>query len=193
MMANDYQSFYADIRKDHEKRYGTDISEYGKNFHEDFYADKTHFILELLQNAEDALKHGNHTDKTIRFELRQDTLSLRHFGKAFDEKDVKSICSISKSTKKLDSTTIGKFGIGFKSVYDFTNSPEIHSGEHHFQIKDYVHPFLVDTDVDLKPDETLIRLPLNDAQRAEIIKKGLTKLNKRTILFLRHIKTVPRE
>ena len=46
---------YETIRKDHKTYYGTRVPKYGKRFFEDMYADRTHFILELLQNAEDAI------------------------------------------------------------------------------------------------------------------------------------------
>ena len=37
------------------KRYGTDIPRIGQMLFVDTYADRTHFIFELLQNAEDAI------------------------------------------------------------------------------------------------------------------------------------------
>ena len=54
-----------------------------------------------------------------------------------------SICGIGESTKDTDLTAIGRFGIGFKSVYAITNQPEIHSGDEDFGIKNYVHPVAI--------------------------------------------------
>jgi len=48
-------SDYVKISAESEKRYGTDVSNYGSDF-ADRYTERTHFIFELLQNAEDALR-----------------------------------------------------------------------------------------------------------------------------------------
>ena len=50
-MALDYKG----IRRENLQRYGTDIGRIGKMLFADTYADRTHFIFELLQNAEDGL------------------------------------------------------------------------------------------------------------------------------------------
>ena len=119
LMASDYAS----IRADNERRYGTDIGRIGPMLLADRYDDRTHFIFELLQNAEDALARragrkgrGRHI-RAVRRGLR-----VSHFGKPFDDRDVRGICGIAESTKDL--TAIGRFGIGFKSVYTFTDRPE---------------------------------------------------------------------
>ena len=90
------------------------------------YSDRTHFIFELIQNAEDA----GATELT--FELFDDRLELRHDGRPFSPADVRGICGVTAGTKTEDLTQIGKFGIGFKSVYAYTNSPSVFSGEEHF-------------------------------------------------------------
>lgn len=48
-------SDYASIRESNERKYGTEISRIGQMLLADRYDDRTHFIFELLQNAEDAL------------------------------------------------------------------------------------------------------------------------------------------
>ena len=190
---------YAKIREDHEKRYGTDVAEYVGHFHEDFYSNSTHFIFELLQNTEDALKQAGVKEGDVKFTLESDRLSLSHNGKPFDEADVISICRLGKSTKSDDKSTIGKFGIGFKSVYDFTDTPQIFSGDEHFEIRGYVFPHDAPPPTDLKKNKTCIILPFNklDAEKKskkqeafEKIEMGLNKLRGRDILFLRHIKTL---
>ena len=50
-MALDYRK----IREDKEQEYGTKVGNYGRLL-ADLYSDRTHFIFELLQNAEDALR-----------------------------------------------------------------------------------------------------------------------------------------
>ena len=120
---------YDAIRQDNKRRYGTDIAEYGPMLLADRYDDRTHFIYELLQNAEDALgrRVGWSGSRAVAFELDGEMLRVSHYGAPFDGKDVVGVCGIGKSTKDL--TAIGRFGIGFKSVYAFSDRPEIHSGE----------------------------------------------------------------
>lgn len=91
----------------------------------DRYDDRTHFIFELLQNAEDALgKRGAlNGPRRFTFDLSPGSLALSHFGRPFDEADVRSVCGIAQST-------IGRFGIGFKSVYTFTDRPTVTSRHH---------------------------------------------------------------
>lgn len=102
------------------------------------YPDNAHFIYELLQNAEDA--KATHA----RFTLSENSLVFEHDGtRLFSARDVESITSIGDSTKADSPTEIGKFGVGFKSVFAYTQNPEIHSGEYHFRIHDLVVPELL--------------------------------------------------
>src|SRR5207248_1342333 len=155
LMASNYNA----IRADNERRYGTDIGRIGPMLLADRYDDRTHFIFELLQNAEDALarRPGSGGQRSVRFHLTHDKLSISHFGKPFDEADVRGICGIAESTKGL--TAIGRFGIGFKSVYAFTERPEVHSGTEDFAIESFVWPAAAPR-VARDPDETIIVIPL---------------------------------
>lgn len=74
--------------------------------------------------------------RAVSFQLTETELRVNHFGKPFDEDDVRGICGIAQSTKAL--TDIGRFGIGFKSVYAITDRPEIHSRTDAFAIKNFV-------------------------------------------------------
>jgi len=153
------------------------------------YADRAHFILELLQNAEDALRkrpHGWSGSKAIKFNLSQQTLRLSHFGKLFDQTDVQAICSVGETTKKL--TDIGRFGIGFKSVYTFTDRPEIHSGQEDFAIEEYIRPVAI-APIAREAEETVILIPRKPSDKgfdSEIL-AGLKRLGPSSLLFLREI------
>lgn len=188
-MPSDYQA----ISREHELDYGRKIGKFGEII-VSLYTDKTHFIYELLQNAEDALSkrarqaNASNFPKKVSFSLYPDRLEFRHFGKLFDTPDVVGICSIGEGTKPEDLTQIGKFGIGFKSVYAFTHSPEIHSGDEHFRIERFVHPFAVEP-ISLDEGETLIVLPLNHpqvvaAEAFTAIARRLQALGLDTLLFL---------
>lgn len=179
---------YGGIRAENERRYGTDIERIVRTLLVERYDDRAHFIFELLQNAEDALARRIEWNgqRSVRFLLGQDRLTVHHFGKPFDERDVRGICGVADSTKDL--TAIGRFGIGFKSVYAFTERPEIHSGNEAFAIEGFVRPHPV-APLDRHDHETVIVIPFSgerEAARAEIT-LGLQQLGPRTLLFLHEI------
>jgi hypothetical protein len=179
---------YAQISKENTRRYGTDIDVYGSTLLANLYSDRTHFLYELIQNAEDA--SATH----IEFRLFSDRLEIRHNGRAFTREDVRSICGLVDSTKKDDLTQIGKFGIGFKSVYAYTDAPHVYSRDEAFCIRNYVHPEAVEP-VALSEEETLFLLPFDHnavaphMAFAEIASR-LQNLGLRTLLFLRHISEI---
>ncbi|MFC1901604.1 sacsin N-terminal ATP-binding-like domain-containing protein [Chloroflexota bacterium] len=184
-------SNYTSIRKENERRYGTDIGRIGPMLLADRYADRTHFIFELIQNAEDSLarRGGWKGKRSISFELSKTQLQVSHFGIPFIEPDVRGICGIGESTK--DITSIGRFGIGFKSVYAFTDRPEVHSGYENFAINCFVWPEAVPP-IGTNLDETTFILPFRtgDILAGEEIRNGLRGLGPRTLLFLREIEDI---
>ena len=112
-MACDYEA----IRQENLKRYGTDIPRIGQMLFVDTYADRTHFIFELLQNAEDAIarREGEwNGSRVVSFHLTEKHLRIGHFGDPFNEGDVRGICGVSESTKTESLTEIGRFGLGFQ-------------------------------------------------------------------------------
>ncbi len=185
-------SNYSSIRTENEPQYGmvqtSAIGRIGKMLLANLYADRTHFIFELLQNAEDAMARRGRWQgsREVRFTLSKVALQVLHFGEPFDERDVRAICNIALTTKDL--TDIGHFGIGFKSVYAFTDLPEVHSGEEDFAIENYVWPASAEP-VDRQHDETVFLLPLRpeDTTALDDITDGLRKLGPQTLLFLRQI------
>jgi hypothetical protein len=182
-MPSDYDSIRAD-----------NIREYGEgtrhlSFLGRLYMDRTHFIFELLQNAEDA------GAAKILFELFEDRLEVKHDGRPFDERDVRGVCGVGEGTKAEDLTQIGKFGIGFKSVYAYTSAPEVHSGVEHFRIEHYVRPYKAATKVPGDAWTTLFVFAFDAAglepQTAMYeIAERLRNLSARTLLFLRNIKEI---
>ncbi|MHA7627404.1 sacsin N-terminal ATP-binding-like domain-containing protein [Corallococcus sp. M7] len=181
-------SNYNAIGEENQRRYGTDIGRIGPMLLVDRYDDRTHFIFELLQNAEDALgRRGDRQGpRKVIFELTPTSLTLSHFGMPFDEADVRGVCGIAESTK--DRFSIGRFGIGFKSVYTFTDRPEIHSGDEDFAVENYVQPRTAKRTV-RAADETQIILPLKseDGTAWQEITAGFQHLGPGALLFLRHI------
>ncbi len=62
------------------------------------YQDPSHFVFELIQNAEDACA------TKISFELFPDRLEILHDGRDFNFEDVKAITGVGISTKVAAST-----------------------------------------------------------------------------------------
>lgn len=181
-------SNYEGICEENRESYGTKGAQKSGRLAAGLYDDRTHFIFELLQNAEDALgRRGEwRGSRKVAFALNPTRLMVSHFGKPFDEADVRSVCDIAESTK--NESSIGRFGLGFKSVYTVTDLPEIHSGDEDFAIEDYVFPKRSERSA-RAADETQIILPLKpeDASAAQDITAGFRHLGPGALLFLRHI------
>ena len=159
------------------------------------YSDKTHFIYELIQNADDS------KSKHLELQLRENELIVWNDGRQFTKKDVDSICSIGFSNKDL--TQIGTFGMGITSVFTYTDCLEVYSGGEHFRIriKDPTKREIIDSDdIDsivieqLNRGRTVFRLPFRKKLRQEDIEKLRNRLcnvgEKRPLLFLRHLERV---
>ncbi|MCM0673217.1 hypothetical protein NCC78_00510 [Micromonospora phytophila] len=180
-------SDYTRIREDNIREYGEGTRHL--DFLQRLYADRTHFILELLQNAEDA--RASH----VTFTLHPDRLVVEHDGRPFNERDVRGICGVDASTKSSELTSIGKFGIGFKSVYAYTLAPVVHSGAEHFRIRHYVRPEATAAPLDRPERLTRFEFPFDredvPSERAySEIGSGLTRFDPVTLLFLQHVRRV---
>ena len=155
----------------------------------DLYPDKAHFIYELMQNAEDA------SASEITFNLDSGKLIIEHNGsRLFNEKDVRSITDIGDSSKSNDNTSIGKFGVGFKAVFSYTNTPIVYSDDFSFRIRDLIVPEQVEQ-INDKKGKTIFEFPFNNPKKLAAlavseIDKGLCALGDNTLLFLSHIRKI---
>lgn len=151
----------------------------------DLYPDNAHFIYELLQNAEDA------GAREVTFDLRTDGLQVKHDGpRLFDLRDIDSITGIGQSTKVDDTTSIGKFGVGFKAVFAYTQTPVIHSGKHSFAIHDLFVPAQVPADI--RDGWTTFWFPFDRAEKptpraVQEVATALREISRTTLLFLNNI------
>lgn len=93
------------------------------------YTDKSHFVYELLQNAEDS---GAQSVKFIQY---PDRLEVLHDGRPFTLKNLQSLCDIGKSDKVDDLNQIGEFGVGFKSVFGICEKVSLYSTPENFKEK----------------------------------------------------------
>ncbi len=177
---------YEKIRDENIARYGWDTAVLDLLGH--LYSERTHFIFELIQNAEDA------GATELVFQLFDDRLELRHNGRPFDEEDVRGVCGVGTSSKSGDLTKIGTFGIGFKSVYAYTNTPRIYGGDERFRIENYVRPFGIEQPAGPSAEDlgTLFVFPFDMASvppaiAVAEISAALNAIEPETLLFLRSI------
>ncbi len=166
------------------------------------YSDQAHFIYELIQNADDAGATEAH------FELYKKELIFRHNGTRHffvsnpetEEQDTKRGClgdinaitSIANSNKTDTAATIGKFGVGFKAVFQYTMTPHIYDSNAAFKIEHFIVPVLLEKDYkSRKEEETIFVFPFdhpeNDAEKAyQDIQEKLQNLVF-PILFLKNL------
>lgn len=161
---------------------------------DDLYSKKSHFVLELVQNADD-----NHyaigVIPHLLVEVTPARLVVVNNEEGFTEANVKAICSVGESSKsKQKSGYIGEKGIGFKSVFIVSDAPEIHSNGFHFRfdrtvegnLLGYVVPYWHEPSVNLQPDSTTIILPA--AKNHEFGPDTLVDLDARLLLFLNKLR-----
>ncbi len=99
---------------------------------EDIYSKQTHFVLELVQNAEDN-DYAKGVVPSLLLKVSPTELLLVNNELGFKAKNVTALCDVGKSSKAKKQGYIGEKGIGFKSVFTVSDAPEIHSNGYHFK------------------------------------------------------------
>jgi hypothetical protein len=103
----------------------------------ELYSESTHFIHELIQNANDnEFSHG--VVPELKFEYKSGFLRVDCNEIGFKRKHVNAICRIGKSTKSGENKkdgAIGEKGIGFKSVFKVADVVWITSRQYSFKFE----------------------------------------------------------
>ncbi|XP_042350211.1 sacsin isoform X2 [Plectropomus leopardus] len=105
------------------------------------YPDGGQILKELIQNADDAQatdvvfihderSYGTESLWTDKLEEYQGPALYAYNNAAFAEEDWEGIQMAGRSVKRNDPNRVGRFGIGFNSVYHITDVPSIFSSEH---------------------------------------------------------------
>ncbi|KAH7847938.1 hypothetical protein Vadar_031865 [Vaccinium darrowii] len=183
----------------------------------ELYTKDVHFLMELIQNAEDN-EYAAGVQPTL--ELVLTTWDITGLGSSatllvfnneigFSKENIESLCSIGKSTKKGRRCQgfIGGKGIGFKSVFLVSGKPHIYSNGYQIRFDEapncdrgigYIvpewvptRPTISDLQVIYGSSKTLpattIILPLKP-EKLETVKKHLSELHPEVLLFLHNIK-----
>ena len=171
------------------------------------YTDKSHFVYELLQNAEDA------GATCVRFDQYADRLEVLHNGRPFSEGNLQGLCDIGKSDKVGKYNQIGEFGVGFKSVFGICDTVRLYSEPSHYngeidyscesfavEIRDFVRPVDIEKEV-LEPayttrfvfpyavGRTFSGFSTIEQLRATIARK-LQNLGVTTLLFMKSLESI---
>lgn len=101
-------------------------------FREDANAEEDHarggyrdrVIIELAQNAADAAARAGVPGR-IRFALRDGVLSAANTGAPLDRAGVEALSTLRASAKRDETTSAGRFGVGFAAVVAVSDEPSI--------------------------------------------------------------------
>ncbi|KAK9756523.1 hypothetical protein RND81_01G103700 [Saponaria officinalis] len=182
----------------------------------ELYTKDVHFLMELLQNAEDN-QYAEGVEPTLEFVLTTrditgcgatETLLIFNNEVGFSRQNMESICSVGRSTKKGKKSEgfIGEKGIGFKSVFLVSKQPHIISNGYNVKFNEepdmhcgigYIVPEWV-SDMSFVSKihavygsenlpTTAIILPLKE-DKVESVKEELSSLHPELLLFLTKLK-----
>lgn len=163
---------------------------------DDLYTKETHFVLELIQNADD----NEYADGVVPFLeifVGSEQLIVCNNERGFSPDNVKAICRIGGSTKEKKAGYIGEKGIGFKSVFKVSDRPEIHSNGFHFRFDKsdenahlgYVVPEWINkSDNSQYPEITKIVLPAKVG--VSFSEDTLSGISPEALLFLNKLKKI---
>ncbi|KAG6624974.1 hypothetical protein CIPAW_16G063700 [Carya illinoinensis] len=194
-----------------------DLHQAVKNMSAELYAKDVHFLMELIQNAEDN-EYMEGVDPSLEFLITSEditgrgapsTLLIFNNEKGFSSKNIDSICSVGWSTKKGNRKRgyIGEKGIGFKSVFLITAQPYIFSNGYQIRFNEepcphcnlgYIVPEWVEENPRLSDLQqiygskkslptTTIVLPLK-LDKVKLLKQQLSSVHPEVLLFLTKLK-----
>ncbi|XP_026458626.1 uncharacterized protein LOC113359161 [Papaver somniferum] len=194
-----------------------DLHQAVKNLSAELYAKDVHFLMEIIQNAEDN-EYPDGVKPSLEFVMTTTditatgapaTLLVCNNEKGFSSKNIDSICSVGRSTKKghRERGYIGEKGIGFKSVFLITSRPYIFSNGYQIMFSEdpcpecnvgYIVPQWVEehpTVAELQQvygsarslPTTIIVLPLKP-DKVHPVKQQLSSIHPEVLLFLAKIK-----
>ncbi|KAJ9140122.1 hypothetical protein P3X46_030804 [Hevea brasiliensis] len=183
----------------------------------ELYTKDVHFLMEIIQNAEDN-DYPEGVDPSLEFVITSRditatgapaTLLIFNNENGFSNKNIEAICNVGNSTKKGNRKRgyIGEKGIGFKSVFLISAQPYIFSNGYQIRFNEKPCPqcklgFIVPEWVEESPSlddikqiygpgsslpTTVIILPLKP-DKMKAVKQQLSSIHPEVLLFLSKIK-----
>jgi hypothetical protein len=168
----------------------------------DLYSDQGHFVLELIQNADDNQYVADRLP-TLRFILSPERILVCNNEIGFQPSNISAICNVGASTKgKHKQGYAGHKGIGFKSVFMVSHRPEIHSRNYHLRFDTvdgtqqigYIRPIWLDQYEEILPNSeewtTCIRLPIKKETRCDRLQQKFDDIQPTLLLFLNRLRQI---
>ncbi|RMZ01468.1 hypothetical protein D0862_06361 [Hortaea werneckii] len=165
---------------------------------EELYAKPTHFVLELIQNADD--NRYDDVEPSLSVLYRDDGylwVGCNEVG--FMPENVWALCRIGDSTKKVDGGAkgfIGEKGIGFKSAFKVADRVWVKSGALSFMFDKnkrlgMIAPEWADIpEQKLIQDRTMFCFRIPHAKHRSGVRADIVQLKPALLLFLRKLRTI---
>jgi len=167
----------------------------------DKYSDRAHFVYEFLQNADDAKA------RKCVFSLYRDRLLFKHNGtvpfsvsdphKESEDRSLGRLGGVNAITAAGLSTKcgneIGRFGIGFKAVFQYTDAARIYDDNIRFGLRDEIVPYLLEKDLEgRQARQTCFEIPFRDSEEAHAYNDIKEKVKSITypLLFLSNLEEI---
>ncbi|RSL88992.1 hypothetical protein CEP52_015037 [Fusarium oligoseptatum] len=161
------------------------------------YDKETHFLLELIQNAEDNTYNHNVTP-SLSFTYKPGSLRVDCNETGFTESNVRAICKIGESTKAghgRSARYVGEKGIGFKSVFKIASEVYISSRSFSFKFDQsqpvgLIAPIWSEFPEPIRPGYTSFYLRLSGDSNEDRIAHDIQHLDPTMLLFLRRLREI---
>ncbi|GFO25015.1 tudor domain-containing protein, partial [Plakobranchus ocellatus] len=189
------------LMKKQQERQGRSLQRLSK----DLYSKDTHFVLELIQNADDN-SYPQEVVPAVKFVIDGSGVKVMNNELGFEAKNIQALCDVGKSTKtKHTIGYIGQKGIGFKSVFRVTGRPEVHSNGFHicFDVDSgpmgYILPHWIEAPEtsdealsEVKSWQTLISLPWTEEIKQQLHTHAarFNDIKPSLLLFLHRLKKI---
>ncbi|OAP55444.1 hypothetical protein AYL99_10417 [Fonsecaea erecta] len=163
---------------------------------DELYQKSTHFLLELIQNADDNEYDAAEPSISLTYQNRRLRIDCNE--KGFSEKNVEAICRVGSSTKAgahRATAYVGEKGIGFKSVFKAADVVWISSNCYTFkfdkrQVLGMIAPIWEPFPEPSTPSMTSMLLHLSPDYDVRRLLSDLKEFDPRMLMFLRRLRTV---
>lgn len=163
----------------------------------ELYDTDTHFLLELLQNADDTM-YDARVNPTWTITYRPGSLRIDCNETGFTASNVETICTIRESTKRSRDSVhgfTGEKGIGFKSVFKAADVVWISSNAYSFKFDKREKLGMICPSWETFPEATSPRttsmlFQLGSDHNAERLEKQLREFGSLQLIFLRRIRQI---
>jgi hypothetical protein len=164
---------------------------------DELYHQSTHFLLELIQNADDN-SYEIGIIPTLDITLYEDWLRVDCNETGFTPKNVEAICKVGNSTKAGAGNAtryVGEKGIGFKSVFKVADLVYINSRDYSFRFEKngplgMIAPIWSDFPANTKSGHTSIYMHLAQDCNKKDLKREILLLDSRMLIFLRQLRRI---